>query len=157
MDISIRRAVEADLPVIQALASGLLNYERENFDSSLDANWTFSEEAKKKYLVAINEKYTIIAENDGEPVGYLIGKIFSTPADSARVIKQAMLENIFVNAELRGSGIGQKLIQKFLDYCRSEGVDRVNVSVLAKNENTIKFYEKTGFLPRSLNLSMELK
>jgi len=156
MNISIKKATEADLPAIQSLASGLLNYERENFDSSLKSQWAFSDEAKEKFLKAISEKFVAIADVDGKASGYLIGKILDASAGSARSIKQAYLENIFVIEEFRGNSIGEKLFAEFEAFCKREGVSRINVCVLAANEGACNFYKKTGFLPRSLNLSKDI-
>ena len=155
-NITIRRATADDIETIQKLGFKLLDFERKNWDPSLDANWPFSEEGKKKYLAAIENKYTIIAEKDGEPVGYLIGKLIDISPDSARPIKQAYLENIYVSESMRGANIGSEIFANFRDYCKSEGVSRINVSVLAANENAVKFYENVGFSPRSISLSQEI-
>lgn len=156
MNISIRRAEASDLEIVQKFGSELLNYERKAFDSSLDENWAFSDEAKKKYLAAINEKYVTIAEKDNRAIGFLIGSILSPKAGDARPIKQAFLQNIYVDEAERKTGIGNELLEDFKNYCIEEGVSRLNVSVLAKNEVAISFYQKSGFKPRSINLSMEL-
>ena len=155
-DITIRRATEEDVETIQRFGFELLDFERQNWDPTLDAKWPFTEEGKQKYLAAIRNKYTIIAEKDGEPVGYLIGKIIDASPDSARPIKQAYLENIYVSESVRGANIGGEIFASFKTYCKSEGVSRINVSVLAANENAVKFYEKVGFSPRSINLSQEI-
>jgi ribosomal protein S18 acetylase RimI-like enzyme len=155
-DISIRRATESDIKTIQQFGFELLDFERKNWDPSLDTKWPFSKEGEEKYLSAIKNKYTIVAEKDGEPVGYLIGKIIDISPDSARPIKQAYLENIYVSESLRGANIGSEIFANFKDFCKKEGVSRINVSVLAANENAVEFYKNSGFSPRSINLSQEI-
>lgn len=156
-NITIRRAALEDLKIIQRFGYELLDYERQNWDPALDINWPFSKEGEQKYRFAITDKYTIIAEKDKKPAGYLIGKIVGAAPGSARNIKQAYLENIFVSDSARKSGVGAKLITEFKDYCKKEGVSRINVSVLAANTTAVDFYQKVGFSPRSLSLSQELK
>lgn len=156
MTITIRRATEADIETIQSFGSKLLNFERENYDSSLDENWAFSDEAKAKYLAAINERYVTIAEVDGEPAGFLIGSVITPKAGDARGIIQANLQNIYVDETQRKAGIGGMLVEDFRTHCRSVGVKRLNVSVLAANETAVDFYNTVGFKPRSINLSQEL-
>lgn len=156
MNISIRRAEPSDIETIQKFGSELLNYERVNFDSSLDKDWAFSDEAKAKYLAAINEKYVTIAEVDGEPKGFLIGSIIAPKAGDARSIIQANLQNIYVDETQRKAGIGGMLVEDFRAHCRSVGVKRLNVSVLAANETAVRFYNTVGFKSRSINLSQEL-
>ena len=155
-NIIVRRATLEDIKTIQQFGYKLLDYERQNWDSALDVNWPFSKEGEQKYRTAITDKYTIITEKDGKPVGYLIGKVVDAAPGSARHIKQAYLENIFVSDSDRKSGVGVKLIVDFRDYCKKEGVSRINVSVLAANTIAVDFYQKVGFSPRSLSLSQEL-
>lgn len=107
-------------------------------------------------MAAIREKYVIIAEEDGAPVGYLIGSITAPKVGDARGIKQANLQNIYMNEERREMGIGKMLLDDFRSYCRSEGVERLNVSVLADNKVAVDFYEENGLRPRSINLSQDL-
>lgn len=156
MKTLIRKATVSDIDTIQDFGSKLLNFERENYDPSLDANWALSDEAKAKYLNAIETKYVTIAEIEGRPVGFLIGSILEQKAGDARQIKQAYLQNLYVDKNSRKSGIGKELVEDFKNYCRNEGVKRLNVSVLAANEVAVKFYGATGFEPRSINLSQDL-
>ena len=156
MDIIIRRAKASDITTIQEFGSKLLNFERENYDSSLDENWAFSDEAKAKYLNAIQNRYVSIAEIDNQPVGFLIGSIITPTGDDARQIKQANLQNIYVDEKMRKAGIGRRLLDDFKQYCKNEGVTRLNVSVLTANTTATDFYYNNGFKPRSLNLFQEL-
>ena len=54
------------------------------------------------------------------------------------------LEDLIVNTELRGSGIGSALLDAFVKYGHSLGVKRINWEVLDWNEPAIKFYESKG-------------
>ena len=156
MKITIRKATEADINTIQTFGSKLLNYERENYDPSLDGDWAFTDQAKAIYLKAIQEQYVIIASIDDAPAGFLIGNIIQPKPQDARKIKQANLQNVYVDESQRRSGIGKQLVDTFKKYCVKEGVNRLNVSVLAANKTALSLYEKTGFRPRSINLSQEL-
>jgi len=155
MTITIEPATSNDINVVQKFGHKLLNYEREAFDPTLQSDWAFSDEAKKKYLSAINEHYVVIAKKDGQPVGFLIGRIIPSQS-TARNIKRANLENIFVDPDERGKGVGEKLIGSFKSYCQKHSVTRLDVSVLAQNQSAIDFYKKVGFNPRSINLSQKL-
>ena len=156
MNVLLRKAKSSDIGIIQEFGSKLLNYERDNYDTSLDSNWAFSDEARQKYLDAIQNKYVIIAEMDGRPIGFLIASIIEPKTGDARQIKQAYLQNIYVEENYREAGVGKELVDSFKDYCRKEGVKRLNVSVLAANKNAAKFYDGIGFKPRSINLFQEL-
>ncbi len=81
-------------------------------------NWAFSDEAKAKYLNAIQNRYVSIAEIDGQPVGFLIGSIIAPTSNDARQIKQANLQNIYVDENMRKADVGKKLIDDFRRYCK---------------------------------------
>ena len=156
MSVFIRRAKTSDIEIVQEFGSKLLNFERENYDSSLSSGWAFSSEAKDRYLDAIQNEYVILAEMDKRPVGFLIGSIIEPKASSARQIKQAYLKNVYVDEDFRKNGIGKMLIEDFKEYCQNNNVKQLNVSVLAANETAVGFYNAIGFRPRSLNLSQKL-
>lgn len=155
--ITTRRAEESDLKTVQDFGYKLLEFERQNWDSSLDPNWPYSETAAKKYLEAIKSDYVVFPEIDGKPVGFLIGKVIETPADDARHIKRARLENIYIDEEARNAGVGAKTFEVFRNYCKQEGVSRMDVSVLADNDSAVDFYKKMNFRPRSINLSQDIE
>lgn len=155
--VTIRKATIDDLGVIQQLASELFEYEHQRWDDTIDPNWPFSEEATASYKKAINEKVTLVAERDGSPAGYLIGKIFPADPKAARQASAAYLENIYISSDYRGSGMGEQLIKEFSDRCKDEGAEKIDVMVNAKNANAIKFYEKMGYATSRLLMSKELK
>ncbi|MBR3122061.1 GNAT family N-acetyltransferase [Candidatus Saccharibacteria bacterium] len=156
MSIIIRTATMADLKAIQKLGFELLDFERQNWDPTLDVDWPFSEVGKASYEKAIKEKYTIIAEADGKPIGYLIGSVKPSMKDGARHITAAQLENIYVDQNYRRSNVGKKLFESFATYCKKQKADVMNVMVNAKNKNAISFYEKVGFSPSRISFSQEL-
>ncbi len=156
MDVIIKRAKINDLETVQQFGYRLLEYERNNWDPDLELDWPFSEQGKDAYTKAINDGYTIIAEIDGRPVGFLIGSIRRPKAGTARQITAAQLENIFVNEDARVKGVGKKLAEEFKKYCLAEKVDKLNVVVNSENVGAIEFYKKIGFLPSRMILSQDL-
>ena len=89
-----------------------------------------------------NPRYeAYIAVLDGKPVGYIT---FYFTYSTFLALPTLYLEDIFVLAEYRGQGVGQRLI----GFCRSEaktrGCGRMEWMVLDWNEPAIQFYEKSG-------------
>ena len=66
---------------------------------------------------------------------------FSTALGSA----VAILEDMIVNSEYRGKGIGRKLMNYILEYLKNNGFKRVTLITDADNTNAHKFYEQNGF------------
>ena len=57
----------------------------------------------------------------------------------------AELGNMFVLDEYRGRGIGTKLVNAFLDWCKEKGYTHITTDPAAQNKKGIEFYKKFGF------------
>jgi len=79
----------------------------------------------------------------GHYIGYCVSSILM---DGDTPIGE--VESIFVENEYRSSGIGDKLMNKALEWMDSKGADKKKVSVGAGNEGVLPFYNKYGFYPR---------
>lgn len=53
---------------------------------------------------------------------------------------------IVVRSDLKGSGLGRKLLTKMIDYCRSRGTAWMVGQVLTDNYRMLKFVESLGFI-----------
>ena len=53
---------------------------------------------------------------------------------------------VYVDSNYRGQDIGEKFIRQALDYAfHLEGIEQVQLSVIAGNQTAIRLYEKLGF------------
>lgn len=154
--IDIKLATQEDLPNLQKMLNSLLNFERGHFDATLRSDWAYSDEAREKLSKAIERDIVLIAYRQNLPAGYLIGRISSPTPNGARSITQAQVDNIYVEADCRRRHIGEALFGFFEGLCRERNVKRLSVTVLAKNEGAIAFYEEMNFLPRSIIYTREL-
>ncbi len=75
----------------------------------------------------------------GKAVGYIT---FFTTYSTFRGLPTLFLEDIFVLAEERRNGLGQKLFDFYLDQARERNCGRAEWCVLDWNEPAIRFYEK---------------
>jgi ribosomal protein S18 acetylase RimI-like enzyme len=64
--------------------------------------------------------------------------------------------DIFVKEELRGKGIGKKLIEKAESYCRQRGYSRLSLMVSAHNQPALKLYASTGFKKDQIYMDKEI-
>lgn len=76
----------------------------------------------------------------GKAVGYCIS--------SVNRFKQGELESIFVEAEFRGRGIGDRLIKRSIAWMDETGARAKVIAVVTGNEQALGFYAHYGFLPR---------
>lgn len=57
----------------------------------------------------------------------------------------AIIENVIVNKEKRGLGIGKKLLGFAVDWAKQKSCYKVALMTGSKRDSTLKFYESAGF------------
>jgi GNAT superfamily N-acetyltransferase len=92
----------------------------------------------------------LLAEFDGEVVGYLAG--YAGAGAHIRPVAVAELESMYVMEGYRGRGLGTRMVEGFLDWAGTRGAERVSVTAYAANNRALRFYERNGFGPKSLTL-----
>ena len=150
MNISIRQATPADWRTIQKLNIEVFedNYQ---YDDVLDLGWdtSFKGVAYFKKVTSNPKYYCIVAEIEGEPVGYLIGteRIYSY-----RTVRLAEIDNMGVTPAFRSKGIGIKLVEAYRQWAKEHGFDRLYVNAYYQNIKAIEFYKKCGLSPIDISL-----
>jgi len=63
-----------------------------------------------------------------------------------RAMHRGEIVQVYVDPGYRGQNIGERLIRQTLDYAFNlNGIEQVQLSVVASNQTAIKLYEKIGF------------
>ncbi|TMC52756.1 MAG: GNAT family N-acetyltransferase [Chloroflexi bacterium] len=89
---------------------------------------------------------TLIAESDGNPVGFaLFFHNYSTFLAQPGIY----LEDLFVVPNQRGHGIGRALLERLAQTAVDQGCGRLEWAVLDWNKDAIRFYEGLGAKPNS--------
>ena len=134
--MTIRDAVEADVPLIARLIKGLAEYEK------LQDQAVASEDAIRDGLFGARRfAEVVIAEDERTPVGFaLFFHNYSTFLGRPGVY----LEDLFVLPEWRGQGIGRELLVTLARLAVERGCGRLEWSVLGWNEPAIGFYQRMG-------------
>lgn len=135
-DLDIRPAEKSDIPRIFAMISAIAEYEKLTDQLEVDEatlkESLFSESPAARALVATVEN---------EAIGYAIFFYnFSTFTGK----KGIYLEDIYVETEYRGKGIGDKLFRKVAEIARIEDCSRMDWVALDWNKTAIDFYESRG-------------
>lgn len=125
---NIRFAVREDVPLILDFIKRLADYEH------LLDEVIATEEILELWIFDKKKAEVIIAEEDGEPVGFaLFFHNFSTFLGRAGVY----LEDLFVIPEKRGKGYGKALLQKLAQIAVDRGCGRLEWWCLDWNESSI--------------------
>ena len=137
--LTIRDAVRGDTALILELIHGLAAYEELSHEvvatPELLEKWLFGERPVAEVL---------IAEWEGAPCGFaLFFHNFSTFLG----LPGFYLEDLYVQPEFRGRGIGKGLLLRLARLAVERGYGRVEWSVLDWNEPAIRFYKSLGAKP----------
>ena len=157
MDATIKTATMDDLQKVQELNLKLFEKEHKEFDSLLNLDWTFGKTGTKYYQDRISkgDGCVFVAIVDNKIIGYLCGALVK--AEDYRILPiVAELENTFVLDEFRSKGIGKKLYDEFIKWCKTKGVGKIRVEASAQNELAIKFYRNKNFKDYTLVLEADL-
>lgn len=150
-DIQIRLAELSDLHEVVELNHALFQEDAGQRDPFTNLNWAHQEgEEHFARLIATEGELCLVAELDGQVIGYLAGRVRGP--SSIRPIRSADLESVFVVASIRGRGVGRALIEAFLPWCGQQGAERVSVTAYASNEGAVRLYRRLGFEPKEVAL-----
>lgn len=132
---NIRFAVREDVPLILDFIKRLADYEH------LLDEVIATEEILELWIFDKKKAEVIIAEEDGEPVGFaLFFHNFSTFLGRSGIY----LEDLFIIPEKRGNGYGKALLQKLAQIAADRGCGRLEWWCLDWNESSISFYKRLG-------------
>jgi ribosomal protein S18 acetylase RimI-like enzyme len=90
------------------------------------------------------DAFVLIAESQGEPVGYAMVELRGPEETWATGDRVAELETLAVLPEHRGQGIGSALVERMHEELRRLGVSHFVVGVIASNSDAVRFYERLG-------------
>ena len=139
MSITLRAARPADVPLIQRFIQGLAEYEK------LSHACVATEAALAETLFGPRPYAEIIVAfwNDS-PAGFaLFFHNYSTFLAKPGIY----LEDLFVDPEFRGKGLGKALLQHLARIAVERDCGRIEWSVLDWNEPSIQIYKSLGAVP----------
>ncbi|MFC7128523.1 GNAT family N-acetyltransferase [Haloferax chudinovii] len=119
-----------------------------------------TDDYRKRYLSWVERCATddpgcvVVAETASEGVesGYgedatLVGYAFALPEEMTYIWDAAVLNELFLDADYRGTGVADELMAAVLDHARSQDLplDRIVLDVDEANGRARAFYERYGF------------
>lgn len=123
MDVRLRRVEPGDLYYIVELE------EKAFGPDAFSLDYLF-------YLYNRCRDYFFVADYKGLVVGYIV---------SCREGSQLHVHSVAVVEELRGRGIGRKLLEETIRVARENGLKAVYLEVKTTNTPALRLYEKLGF------------
>ncbi|MFV1990630.1 MAG: N-acetyltransferase family protein [Acidimicrobiales bacterium] len=134
--ISLREATIEDVPTILRFIQELADYEKEP-----DAAQATPADIERTIFSDKPYAEVVIGELDGEPRGFaLYFYNYSTWLGKPGLF----LEDLYVQPDARGSGLGKALLTRLARIARDGGCGRMEWAVLDWNTPAISFYRSLG-------------
>lgn len=138
MSLSLRPATSADVPLILVFIRGLAAYEK------LLPEVEATEERLRAALFPADGRPAaecLLAFVSGNPAGFAL---YYTNFSTFLAKPGLYLEDLFVQPELRGQGVGKALLLHLAQLANTRGYGRMEWTVLDWNQPAIEFYESIG-------------
>ncbi|MGW2477107.1 GNAT family N-acetyltransferase [Streptomyces sp. NPDC001665] len=153
---SVRTATEYDMPALQALTRTVLVHDTDAEDVFV-LLWPQS---------ADRPQLRIVAEADGEPVGFALGALRAAAADAPAI---GHIDLIAVRPDAQSSGVGRMLLTRLEALLAAAGAERLLIrgrppyyawpGIDIRYTRAVCLAESSGYTrgPEGLNLSVDLR
>lgn len=137
-DLVFRQAERADVPdIVGLLADDVLGAGREA-DAVADCYWAaFDAIARATHV----EQWVV--DRDGGMIACF--QLFFLPGLSLRGGLRAQIESVRVASDLRGHGLGARIMTWAIDRAREKGCVLVQLTTNKQRRDAHRFYERLGF------------
>lgn len=137
---SVREATEADLErIVELLAQLSLDEQREALESPLPESYRAAFAA----ITADPRQRLLVVEDGDRVVGSAV--LIIVPNLSRQGRPYAIVENVVVDASLRGTGYGELLMRHAIDLARQAGCYKVALASNKRRADAHRFYQRLGF------------
>ncbi len=139
--VEVHEATEVDRELVDAFARLIPQLSKSNPPPS---------EADLKAIVGSRASILFVARDPDRAdaiVGSLTLVLFRIPTGM-----RAWIEDVVVDGEARGRGVGEALNRAALDRARQAGAQTVDLTSRPSREAANRLYQRIGFAPRSTNV-----
>ena len=135
MPITIRDARADDISAMARLLGQLF---------AIESDFVVREQAQMDGLLLLLRQAAclLVAEEDGAVVGMVSIQPLVSTAEGGMV---GLLEDLVVDMDRRGKGIGSLLLRAALDWARKQGLTRVQLLADRNNAAALQFYSRRNF------------
>jgi ribosomal protein S18 acetylase RimI-like enzyme len=157
-EISIRPASPADVRAIGRLGATLVRLHHDLDEKRFLEATPNTEQGYASYVrsqLANREMVVLVAERDGEVVGYTFAGIEGVDYMSLRG-PAGVLHDLVVDPDHRGLGIGRALLDATITALATLGAPRVVLSTAERNEAAQRLFARAGFRRTMIEMTREL-
>jgi len=144
-----RLALEKDIPRIADLLDDVLMIHHDIRPDLFKANCRKYNDREILALIENRLRPVFVYEDDNGVVqGYAFCVLEQHPGNNILTdIKTLYIDDLCVDKNLRGSGIGRKLYEYVKNYAVEQGCHNITLNVWEGNDSAIEFYKNLGMVP----------
>lgn len=101
------------------------------------------------------ESLVLVAEREGDIAGYVYAAI-EPPSWKELRDTCGYIHDLLVTDTARRTGMGEALLNRAIEWLREQGMPRVVLGSAAHNENARRLFERRGFRPTMIEMTLEL-
>ena len=105
-------------------------------------------------MLAGQDRPVFVYDDSGYVAGYIMCQELHECSAVLLPIKTLYVDDLCVDKDARGRGIGRKLFDYVKNYARENGFYNVTLHVWNSNPDAMRFYESLGLKPQYTNLEL---
>ena len=156
--MNIRRAQEKDMERIHLLLNQVAMVHHIGRPDLFKAGTRKYTDDQLKAIIADDQRPILVATDDADQVlGYAFC-IFRQELDNNILtdIKTLYVDDLCVDATLRGQHIGKALYDAAVQYAKDHGCYNLTLNVWSCNESAMRFYQSCGLKPQKVGMELIL-
>lgn len=157
-DITIRPAEPRDIASLGRLGAALMRLHYAFDEHRFIAPGGGDEEGYAGFLgsqIDADDVLVLVAERQGEVVGYAYAGIEPLSWKELRD-ECGFVHDLLVTDAARRSGAGEALMDRAINWLRERGMPRVVLWTSPQNDNARRLFERRGFRPTMIEMTLEL-
>lgn len=133
--LTVREALPEDVPALLELMRALAAFEAYLDDFAVDAS------ALLTRAFGVSAQCQVFVAEAGSLCGYAVALSIPFTYDLRPTVR---LKELYVVEERRGSGVGERLMQRVAQWAEDRGAGRLHWDVLTGNDAAERFYTRLG-------------
>ena len=143
MSIIIRKLLTHESAIYREVRLACLKTVPEYFGSTYEEEVLNPKFVFETFIENASREHVMFGAFDDER---LIGITGFNRMARQRAMHRGEIVQVYVDSNYRGQNIGENLIRRVLEYAFAlEGIEQIQLSVIANNQTAVKLYEKIGF------------
>ena len=155
--MTIRKAIEKDIPRLGVLLEQVCLVHHNGRPDLFNVGRKYNDEELKVLLADANRPILVAVDEADMVLGYCFC-VYQQPAPGGalKAVKTLYIDDLCVDENIRGKGIGRTLYAAALAMARENGCYNVTLNVWSCNPTAMRFYESLGMAQQKIGMEQVL-